>query len=485
MKKEYPELPMQDMLSLLQTNYKQSNEVFKRTLLLKNVTKQDAFSDDESEEEYLHKSGDYFEMTCSNESVSSDVGSGPILVRFSYSNSSQGIKIPFPPIRVKNQQQVDHIEALVNHQSSEYVRKLSKTAREKILVLNTDVSLAECNLPKEIVKHIKSCFTKSQIESFKPGRRTHKGVKKCEKFVPAVKNVIPYEEELFIPPSGPSSTSKAFPPNIDDSLESYAEPREYFLRSLLPKLNAPNKEKEFLVETQLQHVIVPGIDDEVVQNDLNISTYNDEQDLNLVTQEPEKIVDIESLRKKRIYDDENDEDEESLPPKEEEYLEALETTVFGDKLTKVIPNKAPRKGISERETGRGGRNEFIRKKLKDEQYQKGIDYLLGAANPFFEGPIDKPDFVKIFKPKKQKQNLKIEDLEEDEDEDFKVPGVRKAEDGDERRSRRLGKKKQKQESGEYYKDEILVKLSEEKDMKPIEKKSVVEECDEILNHFNF
>ena len=68
----------------------------------------------------------------------------------------------------------------------------------------------------------------------------------------------------------------------------------------------------------------------------------------------------------------------------------------------------------------------------------------------------------------------------------KVPGVRKTLDGQERRSRRLGVKKEQLESGEYYKSEqkILVELSEDKDVKPIVSESIVDECDEILNHFN-
>ena len=43
--------------------------------------------------------------------------------------------------------------------------------------------------------------------------------------------------------------------------------------------------------------------------------------------------DIESLRKKRIYDD-DEEDEGEILPTEEEFYEALETEVFGDMLPK-------------------------------------------------------------------------------------------------------------------------------------------------------
>ena len=46
--------------------------------------------------------------------------------------------------------------------------------------------------------------------------------------------------------------------------------------------------------------------------------------------------------------------------------------------------------------------------------------MLGAADPSNDGPIDTPDFGKIFRPKTRKQRLKLEDLEEDEDEDFKA-----------------------------------------------------------------
>jgi len=443
--------------------------------------------DVESEEEFVEKSGDYFEMlTSSKDNVPSAVGSGPIFVRFSYSNSSQGLKVPFPPLRVANQQQVDHIEALVNHHSLEYVRKLTNTAKEKSQVLNADVSIAECNLPKDIVKHIKSCFTKSKIDSLKPGRRTHKGVKKSEKFIPKVKNVIPFEEEPFIPPSGPSTSSRSYAHNIDESVESCSEPREYFLRSLLPKLNASISEQVTQEDSKLQHIdVADGDDDDGATHGLEDSfVYNHEENLNLETQEIEKIVDIESLRKKRIYDD-DEEDEGEILPTEEEFYEALETEVFGDMLPKVIQGKGPRKGISERDKGSGGRNEYI-KKVDDEQCLKGVDYLLGAADPSNDGPIDTPDFAKIFRPKTRKQRLKLEDLEEDEDEDFKVPGVRKTQDGQERRSRRLGVKKEQLESGEYYKSEqkILVKLSEDKDVKPIVNESIVDECDEILNHFN-
>ena len=90
MKNEYPETLTKEMLSTIQATYKQPIETFKKNLLPNNVTKEEPILDVESEEEFVEKSGDYFEMlTSSKDNVPSAVGSGPIFVRFSYSNSSQ------------------------------------------------------------------------------------------------------------------------------------------------------------------------------------------------------------------------------------------------------------------------------------------------------------------------------------------------------------------------------------------------------------
>ena len=147
------------------------------------------------------------------------------------------------------------------------------------------------------------------------------------------------------------------------------------------------------------------------------------------------MVDIEALRKRKEHVGNLDETVDEIP-KEEEFQEVLENEVFGDILPKTIQSKGPRKGCSDRNKGSGGRNEILRRKLEDEQVLSGVNYLLDSKNPDYDH-FSKPDFQSMINPRRKRKILKVEDLEEDEDEDFKVPGVKRSKDEEPRKSLRL------------------------------------------------
>ena len=190
------------------------------------------------------------------------------------------------------------------------------------------------------------------------------------------------------------------------------------------------------------------VDEEDQPQRSSVMEVNAEEQMSFKCQEPEKMVDIKSMRnqKKLIVEDDDSSDD---TPDEEAFKDSLEAEVFGGGLIpKAFQLKGPRKGRSDRSVGRGGRNECFRKRLEDSQVISGVNYLLDSKNDTLAEFI-KPNFNAMFKPKAMKRRLKMEDLEEDADDElFKVHGIKRATEDEIRKSDRLQMKKIKEAGGE-------------------------------------
>ena len=401
---------------------------------------------DEDEEDFIESIADSDDVE--------GVGSGTKVVQFFY-HHWDGSKISFPPVRVKDDYEAKVAMAFIEHCSRRFYLRHNHQRSDSI---STDAALAKVLLPREVLHHIKTCFTMRGVELMRPGRRTHQGVKKSEKVPSHKKTVLTlHDQEPFVPPSSSSSGDTRYRPSVSERVvteELESNKREYFLRSLLPRLN--NGPDEVSTKSSLLGDS-SGVIEQSVEDDIQQPVLARQE------KEPEKIVDLPSLRKKRRLPNEDDE-ELDLDPTEEDYQNSLENEVFGFTFPKAVSNKRPRQGaVSDREKGRGGRNEILKNKIDEANQLKGVEYLLQPNDPKFQVP----DFKSMFKVRNAKRKaLKMEDLEDEgEDEDFKALGVPKPKKGVERRtSKRLKEAEERKESGEYFrqpKTEFVVELQVE------------------------
>ena len=447
LREKHPSIDTNTMMDLLRSYHRITNDNFKKivTSVDSNVEVAEPIGIGTStDDEDLSDQGNMAEcqVVDFNESRGVEIGSGSKVVQFFYNDSMSGCKVTFPPVRVSTTQQARHVKALVQHFSGKFA---SRGVNRENTAPGTGVSIAKVELPKEIVKHIRSCFTKKGMRMYRPGRRTHKGVKKNEKVVATTKPVVLSRDDLFAPTSS-SAASRSPSENVaavdSDQFQSLElTPREYFLRSMMPVLNK--------------------VDEEDQPRFSSVMDVNAEEEMSKC-QEPEKMADIKSMQKqKKIIVEDDDLSDDT--PDEEAFKDSLEAEVFGGGLMpKAFQLKGPRKGRSDRSVGRGGRNECFQKKLEDSQIISGVSYLLDSKNDTLADSI-KPNFNAMFKPKAMKRRLKMEDLEEEAgDELFKVHGVKRATEDEIRKSNRLQMKKIKEAGGEseYYDNDtkFVVKL---------------------------
>jgi len=436
---KYPSLATEESLCYLWTFHKLEFEEFvTKVTALKDMKSMEDVEDDTDDDDLDGSVKFDIQDTSSTPAV---VGHGSKTVQFFF----QGIS--FPPVRVNDDDEARLVKTLVNHCSKEFASKCSKMPRK--IKPTVGVSLAKDTLPIAVVKHIKSCFTKKWMNLYRPGRRTHQGVKKSEK-VPSFRQSTFIQEEPFVPPSSfPAPVIIKEPPAETLVTENFLEeeletnPREYLLRSLLPKTTA-QAEKSIARKPTL-HVSSGVVED---QPEAEVDRLSDKA--SFIKQEPEKIVDIDALRKKKPIVNHDHEEEEDFLPSEEDFQACLEAEVFSEVLPKALQGKGPRKGASNREKGRGGRNEIMRNQIQEEKLLTGVDFMLHPTDPQFINKI--PDFRAMFKPSVKRKALRIEDLEDDEDdEEFKAVGVPKPKGNVERRtSKRLKVAEEMKESGEYF-----------------------------------
>merc|ERR1719186_1337347 len=177
------------------------------------------------------------------------------------------------------------------------------------------------------------------------------------------------------------------------------------------------------------------------------------------------------IEKEKSYEefDENflDEAVEEQVPSEDEIRLAQEEKIFGGQLPKVVRRlKPPRKGVSDRVKGRGGRNEFTKKNVPESLVLGAVDYMLASKssrngeNPekLQQPTISLSGLFKKSRSRRKRINIDFDDLSDDEDEDYKAPSIynRKVDRPDEenkRKSNRLCEKQSRVDSGEYFDDE--------------------------------
>ena len=365
LREEHPSIDTNTMMDLLRSYHRITNDNFKKIVTSVEVAGPNTFGIGTStDDEDLSDQGSMAEcqVVDFNESRGVEIGSGSKVVQFFYNDSRSGCKVTFPPVRVSTAQQARQVTALVQHFSGKFASRGVNTENRAPA---TGVSIAKAELPKEVVKHIRSCFTKKGMRMHRPGRRTHKGVKKNEKVVATTKPIVLSRDDLFAPTSSSAASRN---PTENVSAEDYADhfqsleltPREYFLRSMMPKLNQ--------------------VDEEGQPQRSSVMEINAKEQMSYLCQEPEKMVDIKSMRKQKkliVEDDDSSDD----TPDEEAFKDSLEAEVFGGGLIpKAFQLKGPRKGRSDRSVGRGGRNECFRKRLEDSQVISGVNYLLDSKN---------------------------------------------------------------------------------------------------------
>ena len=346
-----------------------------------------------------------------------------------------GFKTTFPPVSVASEEQLDRVVTLVNYYSRKFTHKLMKSTKVKgrpRKPTNSHVLEAEQYLPVDVVDHIKSCFSKGKMELYKPGRRTHNGVKKHEKVASFEPSLTLLDSENFDNVSDESNSSchSAGSVTVIDNFEFLSTtPREYYFRT--------REERQPPKKYPLQ---------------VKVPEELEETGMELSCQEPERVIDFGQALTKSLVLREYKENLEEAISEEGEFKEVLEWEVFGDKIPTAVYRKAPRKGLSERQSGRGGRNELWNRKLRDSQVQSGVDYLLDPASH------PQPNFQDMFFPSVKRPRIKMEDLEDElDDEEFKMP-MKKARRENIRRSGRLQQAQMKKESGEYFVENMEVNI---------------------------
>jgi len=245
------------------------------------------------------------------------VGQGEKVIQIFYTNPFDGTKHVFPAVRVCTDKEVELVMALVSEESALFKRKLFKDRQTTLLSAARE---AECLLDRNIVKHIKKCFTKRGMSEFKfkAGRSGLRRKNFCSKQLRKKCRTSYSCKRIIDQVSGQKVKEEAVDDVEDQVLLQYKcnwnEVRQLQTENVKPKL-----ECRFIPESK-----------EILVDLLSVDSFN-----------------AENYRTEYV-------------PSEKRIRLELEGKIFGGILPKSVRRfKPPRKGISNR-TGRGGRNETVR-----------------------------------------------------------------------------------------------------------------------------